>query len=107
MTLIAFRQLPTEEELTTAISDAQPGNLFPSGVGFNAARSDHDRFVHSVRALAERGLEVRPVQFARAPKVDRSTRPAADVPATDQLIYAAVVNRLKSQLYPGLVAFTG
>jgi hypothetical protein len=107
MAVVAFKDFPNSGELGAALAEADPGNLLPSGIGLNAARADEDLFSPVVAALALRGVEVRPAQIIRVPKVDRSTRPAADVPALDQIIYTAAVNRLKAELYPGLVTFTG
>src|ERR1700730_2647371 len=101
-----LESLPTDWNLGATVDAARPGNLFPSGVGFHAARADTENFVHSVEALIRRGIAVRPLEIVRVPKADRSTRPAADMPVTDQLIYQAIVNTIKSHVYPGLVSFT-
>jgi len=104
---ISFAGVADDWDLGAAVAEAVPGNLFPSGVGFNAARADAAQYVRAIRANARRGIDVRSVEIVRVPKGDRSTRPAADVPATDQHIYQAIATRLKDQLYPGLVTFTG
>lgn len=98
--------LPPDWDLTATVDRARPGNLFPSGVGFHAARADRDSFVRTVDALIRQGISVRPLEIIRVPKADRSTRPAADMPVTDQLIYHTIVNTIKAHTYPGLVSFT-
>jgi len=89
------------------MAGAFPGNLLPSGVGFHAARADQDRFSGAVLSLAARGFNVRPSEIVCVPKFDGSTRPATDMPVTDQLLYQASVMSLVTQLYPNLVTFTG
>lgn len=40
------------------------------------------------------------------PSGDLSTRPAADMPVTDQLVYITIVSQLKDSVHPDLVSFT-
>ena len=103
---VALSRLPERWDLSAEIREARPGNLFPSGIGFHAARADAQRYGTAVNALLRRGIQMRGLEFVRVPKGDRSTRPAADMPVTDQLIYGATVRAIRGGLYPGLVSFT-
>ncbi|MFZ0214320.1 MAG: hypothetical protein WAM30_00080, partial [Candidatus Dormiibacterota bacterium] len=84
----------------------QPGNLFPSGIAFHAVREDANRYSATTTSLLRKGARFGAIDFVRAPKWDLSTRPAADMPVTDQLVYITIVSQLKDSVHPDLVSFT-
>lgn len=88
------------------MEDARPGNLFPSGVAWVASQQNR-RFIRVIEAELTHGYRLRPVEIVRVPKQDRTTRPAADMPQRDQLIYTALVTALRSEVPDNFVSFTG
>ena len=101
--------LPTDDEhwnVAAAAEAAKPGNLFPSHVASNAVGGD-EHFLRVLEATAKSGYPARRFELVAVPKLDRATRPAADIPLEDQVLYTAIVENLRAQVHPGLVQFTG
>ena len=93
-------------KLDDAVDAARPGNLFPSGVAWVASQQN-PRLIRVVEAELAHGYRLRPVEIVRVPKHDRTTRPAADMPQRDQLVYTALVAALRAEVPPAYVTFTG
>jgi hypothetical protein len=93
-------------KLSTALDAADQGNLFPSSVGWAAAASDGD-VASTIQASLGRTYRPELLEVVRVPKLDRSTRPAVDMPVEDRLVYAALCGALRDSVHPGLVTFTG
>lgn len=96
----------TALDLDAAVEVARPGNLFPSGVAGEASQSN-PRLTRVIQAELALGYRLRPIEIVRVPKQDRTTRPAADMPQRDQLVYAALVAALRAEIPHEYVAFTG
>jgi hypothetical protein len=64
-------------------------------------------FLDVLNASAVGGYQPEPAQIVSAPKSDRTTRPAADMTIEDQVVYAALVELIRTHLHPDLVEFTG
>jgi hypothetical protein len=93
-------------KLDAAIEGARPGNLFPSRVAWVACQGN-PRLISVVEGELAHGYRLRPVEIVRVPKQDRTTRPAADMPQRDQLVYAGLVAALRAEVPDGFVTFTG
>lgn len=92
-------------DASAALAAAEPGNLFPSRVGWVAA--SHDAAVlRNLEGQAASGYRASPAEIVPVPKSDRTTRPAADMSTEDGILYAAIVNALVAKLPDGLVTFT-
>ncbi len=92
--------------LEAAVEGARPGNLFPSRVAWIACQQN-PRLISVVVGELAHGYRLRPIEIVRVPKQDRTTRPAADMPQRDQLLYAALVAALRAEMPDGFVTFTG
>jgi len=93
-------------DLDGAVDGSRPGNLFPSGVAWVASQQN-PRLLRVVAAELARGYRLRPAEIVRVPKLDRTTRPAADIPQRDQLVYTALVSALRKEVPDAYVEFTG
>jgi len=93
-------------DLAGAVDGSRPGNLFPSGVAWVASQQN-PKLLRVLAAELTHGYRLRPVEIVRVPKLDRTTRPAADVPQRDQLIYTALVAALRGEIPDDYVTFTG
>ena len=88
------------------MAHAQPGNLFPSRVAWSAVQ-DNARVIQVLDGSARTGLKASAIEIVPVPKADRATRSAADMPIEDQIVYAALVEAIRSELPDDLVGFTG
>jgi hypothetical protein len=93
--------------LREAASDASPGNLLPSRVAWHALSGTEGRFALVLDALASVGYRPQRPDVARAAKWDGTTRPVCDLPVEDQVIYAALVALLRSEIPADFVTYTG
>lgn len=93
-------------DLNAAVDGARPGNLFPSGVAWVASQAN-PRLIRVLEAELSIGYRLRPIEIVRVPKQDRSTRPAADMPQRDQMVFAALVAALRKEIPAEYVTFTG
>jgi hypothetical protein len=103
---VELRGVIDVEWLSKGLAAARPGNLFPSRVARNAA-SMSDSFLNVLNGSLVTGYRPRRIELVQAPKWDTTTRPAADMPLADEVIYTTLVEYLKERAHPGLVAFTG
>lgn len=92
-------------DLRTALAAAAPGNLFPSRVGWTAAQDNH-AVLTNLDGQAASGYKCYPAEIVAVPKSDRTSRPAADMSTEDQILYAAIINGLRTRIPAGLVTFT-
>lgn len=92
--------------LAAAIEGTRPGNLFPSRVGWFAARSRSRRTADVLSGQSSVGLRPIPVEIVRAPKGDRATRPAADMSVEEQILLSALTELVRQNIPPDFVAFT-
>lgn len=106
MTVRAERELVSALDLRQARRSLIQGNLFPSSVARVAAH-DLDQLSESLAGALQTGYRALPAEVVQVPKLDRSTRPALDLAVEDQVVYGAVVDTIRAQLYPGMVTFTG
>ncbi len=106
MSRIAFFEAREHWDLAAALRASKPGNLFPSRVAWSAVQ-DNGQFLTVLDGHASAGFDVGPVELVPVPKMDGTTRPAADMRMEDQVLYAALVHAVRSRLHRGLVEFTG
>jgi Reverse transcriptase (RNA-dependent DNA polymerase) len=81
--------------------------LLPSRVAYVALSVGDRRIRDVLEATLRVGYRAKPVEVVHVPKLDRTTRPAADMPIEDQLVYAALVKSLRAHIPDGFVEFTG
>ena len=96
-----------EWKLEDTVEAAYPGNLLPSRVAWSGAVLGEAAFASVLDETAALGYRARPAEVVRVSKLDRTTRPAADLPFEDQVIYAALIKVLRHAIRPEFVSFTG
>lgn len=97
----------TEWALSDAVPDSQPGNLLPSRVAYHALLAAERPVREVIEATLHVGYRPRRSEVVQVPKLDRTTRPASDLPVDDQLIYTALLKLLRARVPEGFVTFTG
>jgi hypothetical protein len=80
--------------------------MLPSRVAW-AAAVDNEELIRVIDGTGRAGFDARPAEQIPMPKIDGGTRPAADLPIEDQLVYTALAKVLSGAAFPGLVTFTG
>jgi len=83
------------------------GNLLPSRVAWLALHTTVPEIAQFVAATMSVGYRPRTAEVVQVPKLDRTTRPAVDLPVEDQLIYAALITLLQQAIPDGFVQYTG
>ncbi|MHB8613804.1 MAG: reverse transcriptase domain-containing protein, partial [Candidatus Dormibacteraceae bacterium] len=106
MALVDLFEARQAWNLENAVGQAQPGNLFPSRVAWSAVQ-DNPRILQVLDGSARTGLSASQIELVPVPKADRATRLAGDMPMEDQIVYAALVEAIRSALPEDLVTFTG
>ena len=91
--------------LADAVTKAYPGNLLPSRVAWFAALHS-ERLTSLLDGMATIGLRPIQVEIVRTAKFDRTTRPAADMPIEDQILFFALTDLFRGRIPEGMVTFT-
>lgn len=105
--IIIPESVRSDWDVADAVSDTYPGNLLPSRVARSAALLRAESLPKVLEATAAFGYRPQAAEIVRVAKLDRTTRPASDLPYEDQVLYSALVAVIRSAVQPGFVRFTG
>ena len=104
---IVFPATVLEEwDLDAAVNTTYPGNLLPSRVARSAATYGSNGLADIIAAKASFGYRSLPAEIVRVPKLDKTTRPAADLPFEDEVLYGALVSIVRQAIPSAFVDFT-
>jgi hypothetical protein len=102
MTKVALREASTLWNLPVAAQDSRPSNMLPSRVGW-AAAVGNDELVRVIAAAGLSGFDALLAEQIPMPKMDGATRPAADLPIEDHVVFMALSDIVSNAAFPGLV----
>ena len=94
-------------DLAATLGETYPGNLLPSRVAYSASQFGLQPIAPILEAQASLGLRPQTAEVVRVPKLDKTTRPATDLPWEDQILYSSLIKVVRAAVVPGFVDFTG
>jgi hypothetical protein len=105
--IVVAESVQNDWNLQAVAAATHAGNLLPSRVAWLALQTTVPEITQALAANVSVGYRPRTAEVVQVPKLDRTTRPAIDLPVDDQVIYAALIALLQQGIREGLVQYTG